>query len=82
MIAAACAATGAPQEGALGRAGGPKTGRGRWQDKRTGTFQVHVVDGVEKFPGPRVEPRAYPDDCSYKINNLSGTLRAEPRHGG
>ena len=82
MNAAGSIGAGAPQLVSSRQQDGAKTGRGRWQDKRTGTFQVHVVDGVEKFPGPRVEPRAYPDDCSYKINNLSGTLRAEPRHGG
>lgn len=82
MIAAASAATGAPQEEALGRMGVLKAGRGRWQDKRTGTFQAHVVDGVEKFPGPPVKSRAYPDNLFYEDNNLSGTLRAERRHGG
>ena len=82
MIAAVSIGVGAPQLVSSRPQDGAKTGRGRWQDKRTGTFEVHVVDGVGDFPGPRAESRAYLDDFFYENNGLSGTPRAEPRHGG
>ena len=82
MNAAGSIGAGAPQLVSSRQQDGAKTGRGRWQDKRTGTFEVHVVDGVEKIPGPSVESRTYPDNLFYEYNNLSGTFRAEPRYGG
>ncbi len=82
MIAAVSIGVGAPQLVSSRPQDGAKTGRGRRQDKRTGTFQVHVVDGVENFPGPRVQSRVHSDNFFYEDNGLSGTLRVEPRYGG
>ena len=59
-----------------------KTRRGRRQDKRTGTFQVHVVDGVGEYPGPRPEPRAYLAQLASRFSGLAGTFCVGRHDGG
>ena len=82
MIAVRSPAVGAAWQVSESSQGGPQAGRGRWQDKRPGTYRVHVLDGVGEFPGPPLSARAYRVEFTYKNNILSGTLRFEPRHGG
>ena len=82
MIAAGSICAGAPQLVSLRQQDGAKTGRGRWQDKRTGTFEVHVVDGVGDLPGPAEGVGGGSGKIRLQYSGLSGTFHAEPRHGG
>ena len=82
MIAAVSIGAGAPQLVSSRQQDGARTGRWRWQDKRTGTFEVHVVDGVGDFPGPVAEVGGGWDKIRLQYSSLSGTFPVEPRHGG
>ena len=70
------------KESGLRGVGRPETRRGRRQDKRTGTFQVHVVDGVGECPGPGLERRAYLAQLAFGFSGLAGTFCVGRNNGG